>query len=204
MTVIGVGNWVPDGYGSNTGFYESVFSCDECHRLNIGGTQGGDKPARPEDLSQNRNWWDRIDPTDWSPKYVQGQSFIHVPAHIAKAASEAHRCRSIDALMSAVLMARSVIEAVAKDHGIDSGNLVSKIDALNAKGLIDDFTAEVAHTIRVFGNEMAHGDFDIDIEAEEADGLLKFMDVILQAVYQAREELRKLKAAAEARKEARA
>ncbi|TLM83831.1 DUF4145 domain-containing protein [Pseudarthrobacter sp. NamE5] len=54
--------------------------------------------------------------------------------------------------MSAILMARSVIEAVAKDHEITSGSLFKKIDAMHEKGLISAFAQKTAHAIRTFGN----------------------------------------------------
>ncbi|MFE4080331.1 DUF4145 domain-containing protein [Paenarthrobacter sp. YIM B13468] len=104
------------------------------------------------------NFWSKNPPTHWSPPYLKGQDYQDVPESVAIPASEAHRRRSIDALMSTILMARSVIESVAKDNGIENGNLYQKIDKLHETGLIDEFTKETAHTIRVFGNDMAHGD----------------------------------------------
>jgi hypothetical protein len=42
-------------------------------------------------------------------------------------------CTSVSAHMAAILMTRSVIEAVAKDNGIDCGGLFKKIDAIRAR-----------------------------------------------------------------------
>jgi hypothetical protein len=39
-------------------------------------------------------------------------------------------------------------DAAAKDHGIDSGSLFKKIDALHTKGLIAEFARRTAHTVR--------------------------------------------------------
>ncbi|MFB9798323.1 DUF4145 domain-containing protein [Arthrobacter citreus] len=125
-----------------------------------------------------------------------------MPAHIAGPASEAHKTFSIGAISSAVLMARSVIEAVAKDHGIEKGPLVKKIDELSAKNLIKDFTRETAHVIRAFGNDMAHGDFGVPLDSEDAEGVLEFMDLILREVYQDPAKLQALKSKADARKNA--
>jgi hypothetical protein len=41
-----------------------------------------------------------------------------VPAKIAAAASEANDCMTVDAFRGALLLARSVIEAAAKDKGM--------------------------------------------------------------------------------------
>lgn len=179
---------------------ESAFKCDACGRLNIGtrrlqsGVQGF---ATPE---TNRSFWDRnTSTTEWTPTLVRGQSFPDVPTHVATPASEAHRCRSIGALMSAILMARAVIESVAKDNGITSGSLFNKIDAMHAAGLIDLFAKETAHTVRVFGNDMAHGDFTVAVDEADADGVLTFMDYILHGVYQSKAQLQRLKDSAAAR-----
>ncbi|MFJ5861495.1 DUF4145 domain-containing protein [Pseudarthrobacter sp. NPDC092439] len=144
-------------------------------------------------------YWHTTEPAYWYPKFVEGQDYPDVPAHVARPASEAHECNSIFAYMSTILMARSVIEAVAKDNGIDSGSLYKKIDAMHGKGLINEFARQTAHTIRTFGNDMAHGDFTVDVGQSDAAGVLKFMDYILREVYQAPAELQRLQDAAEAR-----
>jgi hypothetical protein len=151
-------------------------------------------------MAQATAFWDRTEADYWEPAFVEGQDFPDVPEHVAKAGSEAHKCLSINADMSAILMARSVIEAVAKDHGIESGTLYKKIDALHGKGLITDFAKETAHTIRTFGNDMAHGDFTVDVDSDDAKGVLTFMDYILREVYQAPAELQRLRDVADARK----
>jgi hypothetical protein len=101
--------------------------------------------------------------------------------------------------MSAILMARAVIESVAKDQGITTGSLFNKIDAMHDAGHIDAFAKETAHTIRVFGNDMAHGDFTVAVDAADADGVLTFMDLLLYGVYQSKAQLQRLKDSAAAR-----
>lgn len=178
---------------------ENTFRCDACRRLNIGGIEAASVPPNLQHEGQATAYWDRTEPGYWEPAFVHGQDYPDVPGHVAKPASEAHKCRSISANMSAILMARSVIEAVAKDHGIDSGSLYKKIDAMHGRGLIAEFAQKTAHTIRTFGNDMAHGDFTVDVDAEDAKGVLTFMDYILREVYQAPAELQRLQDAAEAR-----
>lgn len=199
MTTYGGGHWTPDSVGSPTGWYDSAFKCDSCQRLNIGTTHNGQHPTHPSDTGQTRNWWDQNQPDEWSPSFVKGQHYPDVPDHVARPASEAHKCRSINALMSSILMARAVIESIAKDHGITAGNLFKKIDAMHGAGLIDAFAKETAHTIRVFGNDMAHGDFTVDVDASDADGVLTFLDHIIRGVYQSKAELQRLKDSAAAR-----
>jgi hypothetical protein len=198
MTSFGGGNL--QQIGSSTSYWlESAFRCDSCHRLNIGASRTSTYPRQPHDPGQNKTWWDSESPNEWAPAHVKGQEFVDVPDHVATPASEAHRCRSINALMSAILMARAVIESVAKDQGITTGSLFNKIDAMHDAGHIDAFAKETAHTIRVFGNDMAHGDFTVAVDAADADGVLTFMDLLLYGVYQSKAQLQRLKDSAAAR-----
>jgi hypothetical protein len=82
------------------------------------------------------------------------------------------------------LLARTVVEATAKDQGVVSGNLVSKIDALKDKNLIRPGIAEAAHEIRHLGNDMAHGDLEDAPDHADADDVLALMAQVLSEVYQ--------------------
>ncbi|VXA93228.1 hypothetical protein CITRIK5_100115 [Citricoccus sp. K5] len=77
-----------------------------------------------------------------------------------------------------------MIEASAKEKGITSGRLVQKIDAMRAADLIREDTKDAAHEIREFGNDMAHGDIAVQVNAEDAAEILALMDEILQEVFQ--------------------
>lgn len=116
----------------------------------------------------------------WRPKHAVGKNYHEdVPEHIAGADSEAHQCRSVDADRAAVLLARSVAEATAKDKGITSGNLRAKIDTMYGQELVPKIVKARAHEIRHLGNDMAHGDFTQPVTPEEADEILELMDEVL-------------------------
>ncbi|MBM9432350.1 DUF4145 domain-containing protein [Flaviflexus equikiangi] len=107
-----------------------------------------------------------------------------MPEHISDAASESYACYQIRSYRAAILMARSVVEAVAKDKGATTGNLYKKIDKLADDRIISPLTAETAHEIRFMGNDMAHGDFVAPVSEDECDDLLNFMSSLLAEVYQ--------------------
>ena len=107
-----------------------------------------------------------------------------MPSPIGDAASEAYACYSIRSYRAAILLARSVVEAVAKNQGVTDGPLVKKIDALEEQRVISPLMKETAHEIRLVGNEMAHGDFVEAVDEEECDDVLNFMSALLDAVYQ--------------------
>ena len=111
----------------------------------------------------------------------------------------ATECQSIHSFRAAILMARSVVEAVAKDKGVVDGPLVTKIDALAERGIISTLVKDTAHEIRHMGNEMAHGDFVQDVTEEECDDVLNFMSVLLDAVYQQPAKLTRFRAQRQAR-----
>ncbi|BCW67004.1 hypothetical protein NicSoilB4_17670 [Arthrobacter sp. NicSoilB4] len=169
---------------------EAAFKCDNCRRLSIGGSLGPENQGAAAAISPN--WWDSR-PISWTPQVVNGKNFPDVPEHIASAADEAYRCRSINALRGAILLARGVVEATAKERGIDKGMLHAKIEALHAEGDIRGFTKEAAHELRYLGNDMAHGDFVNDVDADDADEVLDVMTEILSEVYQGPARVNRMK-----------
>lgn len=172
------------------------FSCDECKVLSIGSLyvmEAGYHIVTNDVRSMVDNPNDEI---EWLPAKPLGRRYPDVPAPISDAASEAHACHSIRSYRAAVLMARSVIEATAKDQGIDKGTLREKIDAMRDQDLIRPVISEAAHEIRHLGNDMAHGDFIQPIDEAESAEILELMGVVLTEVYQMPSQL-------QARKEAR-
>lgn len=156
----------------------SLFKCPECSSPSIG-IVGVDQASDHEiDIAVKGKQ------AVWLPQHADGKDFPDVPEQVALAADEAHRCLSINAHRAAVLMARSVVEAACKERGITQGKLDQKINALRDQQDIRPGTADMAHEIRYFGNEMAHGDFVAEVDREEAKDTLELMDQILNEVYQ--------------------
>ncbi|MEU4320968.1 DUF4145 domain-containing protein [Nocardia fluminea] len=138
---------------------------------------------------------------DWYPSQPTGKRFPDVPAHIAEAAKEATGCLSVGHRRAAVILARGVVEATAKEKGITKGTLAAKIEELEAKRLIRAHTKGVADEIRLVGNDMAHGDFATSNPTQdEAQDVLSFMEEILDEVYQGPARLNRTRAAREAKK----
>ncbi|MDP9692695.1 UNVERIFIED_ORG: hypothetical protein J2X79_000224 [Arthrobacter globiformis] len=170
---------------------QAAFTCNHCGRMSIAAATLSRTTSTPGD--QDNSWWGRQQIT-WTPESVSGREFPDVPPHIASAADEAFRCRSISALRAAIIMARSVIEATCKDHGKVKGQLAAKIDAMTEAGFIRPFTQEAAHELRHLGNDMAHGDFVDDVGTDDADAVLGVMAEILAEVYQGPARIASMKA----------
>jgi Domain of unknown function (DUF4145) len=162
---------------------QGCFRCDGCGSLNIAlatGMPGDREPLQWLAARKNPDW--KPQPP---PRPVAVKTFPDVPPKIAAAASEAYKCRAVShSYRAAVLVARSVIEATAKDKGIRRGGLADKIDKLYEMQLIRPHVRDGAHEVRYLGNEMAHGDFVQPISPEDTDLVLTLMVEVLADVYQ--------------------
>ena len=196
MTGIGpVHNAAAGEFGSRA--LMRAFSCDECKWLSIGIT--GEPSFMP---GTQEAYLDTARPMGWLPNASTGREFAEVPEHIAAAASEAYECHSVQAYRAATLMARSVIEATAKEKGITTGRLIDKIDRLFDEGHTREHVRDGAHEVRHFGNDMAHGDFVKPVLQAESDEVLELMAEVLNDVFQSPARVARRKAAREAAKEA--
>lgn len=168
----------------DTRFAYGLLVCDECKSPSIAvhsGTLTMSTSGAGHLMSTDKA------PVMWIPARAEGKEFPHVPEAIAAAADEAHRCQSIGAHRAAALLARSVVEATAKERGVTVRDLKPKIDKMHEDGLLSEHLRDTAHEIRFIGNEMAHGDFvsGESIPEDEAEDVLHFMDEMLNTIYQA-------------------
>lgn len=148
--------------------YSQAHRCDHCRKLLI-----------------RYGYMDEDEPEQWLPIAGAQKEFSDVPVEIASLAMEAHNSLSANAGRGAVILARAVIEATAKDKGITNGNLYAKIDQLHTSGLIREHIKEAAHEVRLGGNDVAHGDIlSGPFPYEETVEILTLMDEVLLEVYQ--------------------
>jgi Domain of unknown function (DUF4145) len=161
------------------------FSCDNCQYPVVGIT---------------------IDPssgkigTYW-PTAAGKKDFPDVPEPVATSASEAHVSLAAGSPRGAVALARAVVESVAKEKGITTGNLQSKIDKLCNDGYISEAMKEAANEIRFAGNEAAHGDLVTEpLTPEDAGEIVSLMDTILERVYQEPAQVARIRQQREERK----
>lgn len=160
----------------------ATYSCDQCNKFSGAlsarrSDDGGRSAAEDAKRRADSDW-------RWFPQGTESRVYPDVPETIGAVASEAHLCASIGAYVGAILLARTVVEATAKDKEITKGNLVAKIDALKDANLIRPGIAEAAHEIRHFGNDMAHGDLDDSPDPDDANDVLALMAQVLSEVYQ--------------------
>jgi hypothetical protein len=92
-----------------------------------------------------------------------------------------------------------VVEATAKELGIDIKGIFPKIEEMYEKGKIREHIRDGAHEIRHLGNDMAHGDFVVPVTEGEADLTLTLMSEVLDEVFQSPARVDKARKAREAR-----
>jgi len=168
----------------------ACFRCDSCAALSIRSMWTGDivEPGlSPEGIAAILTAESPMPfaNTRWYPADTRGKQYPDVPAQIATAASEAHRCVAVEAYRGAILLARSVIEATAKDKDITTGSLMQKIDAMHQRRLIRDDVRDGAHEVRYLGNDMAHGDYADPVPRADAEMVVTLMDEVLEEIYHA-------------------
>lgn len=177
---------------------QGCFRCDGCGALNIAvatGLPGSEDPLTWLTRAKRKRWLPQ------PPPVVQVLALPDVPPEIASAANEAYRCHTMaNGKRAAILLARSVIEATAKDKGITKGSILEKIDKLHDQRLIRPAVRDGAHEVRYFGNNVAHGDFVTEPTAETAALVLSLMRELLDEVYHSPAEAARAKAKREAQK----
>jgi hypothetical protein len=174
-------------------------TCDNCSRLLVAEGYGSQlrAPGYTEDstnLSTVIEAAERAEAFTWLPLAAESPDVPDVPDSISRATKEAFSNATIGNHMSSILMARTVIEATAKAKGFTSGTLSAKINALRDEQYIRPAIADLAHEIRFFGNDMAHGDIDDAPTAEDAEEILALMAEVLAEVFQGPARLQRLQA----------
>ncbi|MER5912334.1 DUF4145 domain-containing protein [Streptomyces sp. NPDC001982] len=194
--------WPADYHGvidTDRPVYMAAFRCsnENCERLSIGWAD-----LYKVAPSQAKAELPRRADLNWEPVEIRRPQYSDIPKEIAETASEAHACLSIGAARGAVALARAVVESTAKAKGITKGGIEGKINAMRDKGIISPLTADTSHQIRDDGNSIAHGDLGDDpISQEDAEAILRFMDLLLGEVFQRPAELQRLQQRSKERKQ---
>lgn len=167
---------------------EITATCDGCHRFNtaLGASRYAQRTFTEGTIlnsSQAVEEGEAMTVESWSPPPMRPVDTAFIPEGVAGYFKEAHDAFSIAAYRAVLLLVRSVIEATAKDRGITSGNLVQKINKLDGEGHIRHGTRDMAHALRILGNDAAHGDIDETPTQEDADDALTIARFVLDDVY---------------------
>jgi hypothetical protein len=133
--------------------------------------------------------WDtpnRIYPTEGE------QANPNAPKEIRTAFEEARACYRARSYTAAAIMCRKALEGVCGAHGVNERNLGGALRKMKEQGLIDERLFEWSDTLRVAGNEAAHGVGAATSEADARD-ILEFTNAILDYLFSYRDRFEKFK-----------
>ncbi|WP_175558485.1 DUF4145 domain-containing protein [Arthrobacter sp. ok362] len=165
---------------------QSAFACAACGLISLGATDLiPGMPAYGSKVSESmaEHFWGQVGVDRWLPGNT-GPMIQNLPPAVEIASADAYRSYKAGIYTAAVLMARTTIEATAKDHKITGGNLVEKIKKMLEEGLILESTKRAADAIRHLGNDMAHGDLSVSVGQDMARDVVELMQLILREVYE--------------------
>lgn len=191
-----------DAWQSMKMLAQQALECDMCKLQSIAYTICDRTSYPPESPYEWKQFWENHDPYKYSPTPLDTADFENAPDHINAAAKEAHQVFSIGAYRSTAILCRATLEAICKDKEAEGKDLFKKIDDLYDKGKIRFILKETAHVLRAIGNDMAHGDFDSELETEDASDILDFLDSIINELYESPAQLARMQANIKSRKEA--
>jgi Domain of unknown function (DUF4145) len=104
-----------------------------------------------------------------------------IPYIVRDAYREAERVKQHSNVAYAIL-ARRVLEVIAKERGVAERNLSRAMAVLANRGEIPPILAEAATLIRIFGNVSAHSSVE-KINGIHVEMIEKFLEVLVQYLY---------------------
>jgi hypothetical protein len=167
-------------------YVQSSFECAACGLVSLGTTDlVSGMPGFRADLKvrSEKRYWDLIGVDTWLPGNT-GPTIQNLPPAVAVASADAYKSYKSGIIPGAVLLARTTIEATAKDHGITQGTLAAKFQKMLDDGLILESTKRAADAIRHLGNDMAHGDLEVALGRDVARDVVELMQLVLREVYE--------------------
>lgn len=154
--------------------------CRNCHQPVIVIEQEfvGDMPSNKKHSGGHINYRGLF----WWP--FQGMEISpDIPEIIQKILQEAKISYSYQCYRASAVMSRRTLEAITIDKGETEGVLAKRIKNLIDKGILDRNLGEWATEIRLIGNSGAHFDPINDVEKEDANQIILFIEELIKYVY---------------------
>ena len=90
-------------------------------------------------------------------------------------------------------MSRRTLEAITVDKGESEGVLAKRIKNLISKGILDKNLGDWATEVRLIGNSGAHFDPITDVEKEDANQIILFIEELIKYIYVMQAEIARRK-----------
>jgi hypothetical protein len=105
-----------------------------------------------------------------------------IPNALRLAYDEARSCFRAKAYSATAIMCRKTLEGIADEHGITTRNLATALKAMKDNGIIENRLYDWADTLRISGNEAAHG-VNSQVSYQDAKDILEFTHALLEYVF---------------------
>ena len=106
-----------------------------------------------------------------------------IPTEIQKTLQEAKITFSAQCYRASAVMSRRTLEAITVNKGESEGVLAKRIKNLITKGILDKNLGDWATEIRLIGNSGAHFDPINNVEKEDANQIILFIEELIKYVY---------------------
>ena len=133
--------------------------------------------------------WD--EPRRLYPPLEMGVS-LSIPNSLRLAYDEARSCFRAKAYTATAIMCRKTLEGIADENKITVRNLATALKEMKDKGIIENRLYEWADTLRISGNEAAHG-VNTRLSQQDAKDILEFTHAILEYVFTFQEKFQQFK-----------
>lgn len=115
-----------------------------------------------------------------------------MPDKIKKDLQEAKLCFSVGAINASATMARRAIQRACKEMGATKRELLDQIDEIASSGIITQPLKELAHTVRLVGNDGAHPNEE-DVEEQDVKEILELAEQFMGVVFVAPARVKEIK-----------
>lgn len=167
--------------GSGPSSLYTLLSCTKCGSpiliRNIGNMAEGDKWDTPYLVFPTTDL--RVNPS--------------APRDIQAAFEEACACYRAQAFTALAIKCRKTLEGICEAHGVKERTLAAALNKMKETSRIDDRLFEWSDSLRVAGNEAAHG-VGASIAQPDAKDILEFTNAILDYLFSFRDRFEQFKA----------
>ena len=116
----------------------------------------------------------------------------NAPRDIQSAFEEACACYRAQAFTASAIMCRKTLEGICAAHAVTERTLAAALKKMKNSGLFDERLFEWSDSLRVAGNEAAHG-VGLSIAQPDAKDILEFTNAILDYLFSYRDRFEQFK-----------
>lgn len=154
-------------YKNKTGLW-GLFECPSCKRCVIVGRFSDNK-----DNPQMQHVY---------PMPLPSPVDQRIPEKIRRDITEAKLCFSVGAFNASASMSRRALQRACREKGAAKEKLIDQIDELAQNGIITHDLKELAHAIRMVGNDGAHPN-EFDVNEQDSKEILELADQFMSVIF---------------------